>query len=160
MPGSGILPVAVYKNKLYFLFGRENKYNDTPGWCDFGGGIEYGESEFETSLRELEEETCGFISKNEILESIQKKGNLIYRIKGYTTMIVLINYDKNLPIYFNRNHAMIEKYNPKIIKSSVIFEKDEIAWVCDMNVPFRSFYRKMIQVLLDNYKEIEEFAFR
>jgi hypothetical protein len=75
-------------------------------------------------------------------------------------MIVLINYDKNLPIYFNRNHAMIEKYNPKIIKSSVIFEKDKIAWVWDMNLPFRSFYRKMIQVLLDNYKEIEEFAFR
>ena len=28
--------------QIYFLFGKENKYNDTPGWSDFGGGIETG----------------------------------------------------------------------------------------------------------------------
>jgi len=53
MPGAGILPIAVYKNKLYFLFGKENKYNDTPGWCDFGGGMERGETVIETSLRRV-----------------------------------------------------------------------------------------------------------
>jgi len=163
MPGAGILPIAVHKNKLYFLFGKENKYNNTPGWCDFGGGIEHDESVFDTSLREVEEETCGFISPHEILESIEKMGKLIYKIKGYTTTVVLINYDKNLPIYFNRNHAMIERYNPKIINSSVIFEKDELRWVTwdDMqSLPFRSFYIKMIRLLFENNIEIEEFAFR
>jgi ADP-ribose pyrophosphatase YjhB (NUDIX family) len=75
MPGAGILPVAVYKNKIYFLFGKENKHNDTPGWCDFGGGIERGETFVETSLRELEEETCGFISKEEIIDSIENNGS-------------------------------------------------------------------------------------
>ena len=163
MPGAGILPIAVYKNQIYFLFGKENKYNDTAGWCDFGGGIERGESVFETSLREVEEETCGFISQLDILQSIEKMGRLVYRIKGYTTTIVLLNYDKNLPIYFNRNHAMIEKYVPKIINTSVIFEKDELRWVTwdDMqSLPFRPFYIKMIKLLFENNIEIEEFAFR
>uniref|UniRef100_A0A6C0HRT6 Nudix hydrolase domain-containing protein n=1 Tax=viral metagenome TaxID=1070528 RepID=A0A6C0HRT6_9ZZZZ len=162
MPGAGILPIAVHKNKIYFLFGKENKYNDTPGWCDFGGGIERGETVFDTSLREIEEESCGFISKKEILESIEKMGRLVYKIKGYTTTIVLINYDKNLPEYFNKNHAIIEKYVPKIIKTSVIFEKDELKWITwdELNIPFRPFYQKMIDNLFKNYKEIEEFAFR
>ena len=162
MPGAGILPVAIYKNKLYFLFGKENKYNDTPGWCDFGGGIERDETFVETSLREIEEETCGFITKEEIVDSVEKYGSLTFRIKGYTTTLVIIPYDKNLPAYFNKNHAIIEKYNPKIIKTSVIFEKDEMKWVSWEELdelPVRSFYRAMIQILFKRYKEIEEFAF-
>jgi len=160
MPGAGILPVAVYKNKLYFLFGKENKYNDTPGWCDFGGGIERGETVFETSLREIEEETCGFISKEEVIRSIEHSGSLIFRIKNYTTTIVLIPYDKKMPEYFNKNHAIIEKYHPKI--KSVIFEKDEMKWISWeelQSLPVRSFYRAMMQILFHNRKEIQEFAF-
>ena len=38
--GGGILPVAIKNNKLYFLFGKENELDDTPGWADFGGGAE------------------------------------------------------------------------------------------------------------------------
>ena len=38
--GGGILPVAVHKGELYFLFGREN-IRDTikskERWCDFWG---------------------------------------------------------------------------------------------------------------------------
>ena len=33
--GGGILPIAVYQNKVYFLFGREN--NSKREWSDFGG---------------------------------------------------------------------------------------------------------------------------
>jgi hypothetical protein len=159
MPGVGILPVAVSKNKLYFLFGKENKHNDTPGWCDFGGGMERGETVIETSLREVEEETCGFISKQEILSSIERHGSLTFHIKGYTTTLVLISYDKKMPEYFNKNHAIIEKYHPKL--KSVIFEKDEMKWVSweDLaRLPVRSFYRAMIQILFTHYDEIQRFV--
>lgn len=158
MPGAGILPVAVFKNKLYFLFGKENKYNDTPGWCDFGGGMEPGETVIDTSLREVEEETCGFISKQEIIRSIERHGSLIFRIRGYTTTLVLIPYDKKMPEYFNKNHAIIEKYN--LTRSSVLFEKDEMKWVTWEelgSLPVRSFYRTMIQILFNSHKKIQEF---
>lgn len=159
MPGAGILPVAVSKNKIYFLFGKENKHNDTPGWCDFGGGMERGETVIETSLREIEEETCGFISKQEILSSIERSGSLTFRIKGYTTTLVLIPYDKKMPEYFNKNHAIIEKYHPKL--KSVIFEKDEMKWVSWEELerlPVRSFYRAMIQILFTHYDQIQRFV--
>jgi len=161
MPGAGILPVAVYKNKIYFLFGKENKHNDTPGWCDFGGGMERGETVLETSLREVEEETCGFISKQEILSSMEAHGSLTFRIKGYTTTLVLIPYDKKMPEYFNKNHAIIEKYHPKL--KSVLFEKDEMKWVSWEELgrlPVRSFYHAMIQILFNHHKEIQRFANR
>jgi hypothetical protein len=65
-----------------------------------------------------------------------------------------------MPEYFNKNHAIIEKYHPKL--KSVLFEKDEIKWVSWeelSRLPVRSFYHEMIQILFDNHKKIQEFAF-
>ena len=56
MVGSSILPACVHKGKLYFLFGKENSLADTPGWSDFGGGVDPGESIYDTALREGGEE--------------------------------------------------------------------------------------------------------
>ena len=40
MVAGSILPVAYYKNKLYFLFGKENPMEDSSkGFSDFGGGV-------------------------------------------------------------------------------------------------------------------------
>jgi len=166
MTGAGILPIAVHRNKVYFLFGRENKYNDTPGWSDFGGGIEPGESLIDTNLREIEEETCGFIQRDEIIQSIRRYGSLTFTIstngRKYTTTIVRIPYDEKLPFYYNKNRLTIEKYvNPKIIKSNVIFEKDQLAWATMEDfgrIPFRLFYQKMIQILIENRKKIDHFV--
>ncbi len=37
--GAGILPTTIHNGKLYFLFGKEGKYEDSaPGFSDFGGG--------------------------------------------------------------------------------------------------------------------------
>jgi hypothetical protein len=162
---AGILPVAIHKKQLYFLFGRENQYNDTPGWSDFGGGIEPGETIFETNLREIEEETCGFITRQEIIGSIRKYGSMTFTMspngKKYTTTIVKIPYDEKLPEYFNKSRAIIEKYIPKITKTSVIFEKDKMKWfTLDEMKPylFRRFYQIMIQKLIHNHKDIERFA--
>ena len=162
---AGILPVAIHKKQLYFLFGRENQYNDTPGWSDFGGGIEPGETILETNLREIEEETCGFISRQEIIESIHQYGSMTFTMspngKKYITTIVKIPYDEKLPEYFNKSRATIEKYIPKITKTSVIFEKDKMKWfTLDEMKPyiFRRFYHIMIQKLIHNHKDIERFA--
>ena len=61
MVGSSILPSCVHKGILYFLFGKENELDDTPGWADFGGGHEDGETHFDTALREGSEEINGFL---------------------------------------------------------------------------------------------------
>jgi 8-oxo-dGTP pyrophosphatase MutT (NUDIX family) len=54
--GAGILPTTIHNNKLYFLFGKENKYADTPGWSDIGGGTDNDETFMQTAMREGTEE--------------------------------------------------------------------------------------------------------
>ena len=74
--GGGILPVAMHKNQLFFLFGKENSSADTPGWSDFGGGKEGGERPITTAVREGYEELSGFLgSKSQV--NTQVKNNLI-----------------------------------------------------------------------------------
>lgn len=70
--GAGILPTCIYKNKLYFLFGKENKYADTPGFAEFGGGHDDKESHFETAIREGTEELTGFLGSEDELRKILK----------------------------------------------------------------------------------------
>ena len=62
--GAGILPVALHHDKIFFLFGKENKNADTPGWSDFGGGKEKGERPLTTAIREGYEELSGFLGSN------------------------------------------------------------------------------------------------
>ena len=39
--GAGILPTTIHNDKLYFLFGKENQYEDSAeGFSDFGGGTD------------------------------------------------------------------------------------------------------------------------
>ena len=161
MTGAGILPVSMHHGVLYFLFGRENQYNDTPGWSDFGGGVEKGEHYKETMLREVEEETCGFISKDEILISIKKNGFVPLHInnngRNYYTHIVPVHYDEKLPVYFNRVHEFINKKHPNIIKESVIFEKDKLKWVSLeelKTIDFRPFYIGIIKKIFKNQDKI------
>ena len=75
MVGSSILPVTIHNNKLHFLFGKEASLEDTPGWSDFGGGTEPGESIFNTALREGAEELTGFLgNSNELKQHIKQHG--------------------------------------------------------------------------------------
>ena len=64
MVAASILPVALHKGKIYFLFGKENEMEDSaPGFSDFGGRVENSESIMETALREGSEELCGFLGE-------------------------------------------------------------------------------------------------
>ena len=75
--GAGILPIAIKDNQLYLLFGKENKYNDTPGWADFGGGIESSENILDAAIREGWEESSGFLGDpKEMKKKINKPNEL------------------------------------------------------------------------------------
>lgn len=62
--GGGFLPVTLHHGELYFLFGRENEFADTPGFSDFGGGQDGSEASITTALREFVEETSGFMGNS------------------------------------------------------------------------------------------------
>ena len=85
--GAGILPVSFHKGKLYFLFGKENKYADTPGWSDFGGGIDAGETPLDTVIREAQEETTGFLGGDKEIRAWLKRGNYKMEFGNYTMFI-------------------------------------------------------------------------
>ena len=74
--GAGILPTTIHNGKLYFLFGKEGKYEDTaPGFSDFGGGTDNSESFMSTAIRESGEEFTGFLgNSNEIRKMLTKHG--------------------------------------------------------------------------------------
>lgn len=103
--GGGLLPIAIKNNKPYFLFGLENELDDTPGWADFGGGNEVGESTLDTAIREGGEEINGFLGIGDKLRKRVKKNKIAtLAFKTYSTYIFMIDYDDNLPIYYKNNY--------------------------------------------------------
>ena len=79
--GAGILPTTIYKGKLYFLFGKENKYEQTaPGFSDFGGGTDNNESYLETAIREAGEELTGFLGSDEQIRNMLTQNGTYNRV--------------------------------------------------------------------------------
>lgn len=168
--GAGILPTTIYKNKLYFLFGRENKYEDTaPGFSDFGGGTDNKETYIDTAVREGCEELTGFLgSEDDVKKMLERNGTYdidnktphgsIYRIH-----IFPMEYDHLLPFYYNNNQRFLQKrLDPKVIQKSKIFEKEEIRWVCvdeimKMKPQFRFFFKPIADRLYNEREDIKKF---
>lgn len=164
--GAGILPTAIHQNKLYFLFGKENKYEKSaPGWCDFGGGTEEGESFMDTKVREGTEELTGFLGSEKELKSRIKRGiyNIMFNDNKYQMSILPLKYDPMLPHYYNNNQKFLQKrLDPKLIKNSRIFEKAEIKWVCIDDIPkmrkqFRHYFREVADMILSEKPQIYSF---
>jgi hypothetical protein len=151
MVAGSILPVTMHNGKVYFLFGKENALADTPGFSDFGGGVENDEAPFETALREGGEELTGFLGDSKTLrEHINNRGGF-YKIlnKTYHMHVIYLDYDKNLPKYFNQNHDFLwKRMDQKMLNDTKLFEKSEIDWfsVADMKrrkKEFRNFYQEI-----------------
>ena len=167
--GAGILPTSIYKGKLYFLFGKENKNEKSaPGLSDFGGGQDNSESFLETATREAVEESTGFLgSEQDISQIIKKHGT--YNIdlgtptKIYRMHIIPYKYDESLPLYYNNNAKFLHKrLDPKLIKESKIFEKEEIQWICIDDLKknkskFRHFFQPNIETIIQKKREIYQF---
>ena len=110
MTGSGVLPVAIHKNKLYFLFGKENALEDSAkGFSDFGGSMEKNETPFKAAMREGAEETTGFLGNAVELEKhiISHGGVKIIKLENYYTHVFFLDYDQHLPKYYNMNHRFL-----------------------------------------------------
>ena len=168
--GASILPVTIYKGKLYFLFGKERSNDENPGWSDFGGGTDNNESYIQTAIREGGEELTGFLGNDaDIKHLLTRYGtfDVDYKSTGYSIYRVHIfpmEYDAKLPYYYNNNQRFLQKrLNPKIIRDTKIFEKTLIKWLCVEDIPkmkkeFRTFYQNIVDLILVKKTEIDAFA--
>lgn len=169
--GASILPITVHNGKILLLFGKERDIDENPGWSDFGGGTDKGETFLETAVREGGEEMTGFLGSSEDIKRLLKRFgtfNLDFKSdNGYGTYrchIFPMEYDEYLPHYYNNNQRFLQKRLPaSIIRDTKIFEKTQIKWF-DINElakrrsEFRGFYRNIIDLILENKKELEQFA--
>jgi len=159
--GAGVLPTTIYNNKLYFLFGKENKFADTPGWSDFGGGTDPGETFMKTAIREGGEELTGFLGNEKEITNLLKKSYTIDH-DTYREHIIVLPYNPFLSKYYNNNQQFLQqRLDPKIIKNSKIFEKCEIRWVCIddfKNIKFRPYYNNIIALIKEQQYDIDKFV--
>ena len=166
MVGSSILPVTIHKKRLYFLFGKENSLADTPGWSDFGGGVEPGESVHDTAMREGGEELTGFLGDGKEIEEHIKKHGGSYDLNfndQYHIHMFYMPYDENLPKHYNRNHRFLwKRMNKQFLNKTKLFEKAEIKWFSENDIrtkktEFRRFYQDILDRLLMEMSQIDTF---
>jgi 8-oxo-dGTP pyrophosphatase MutT (NUDIX family) len=166
MVAGSILPVTIHKNKLYFLFGKENAMEDSAkGWSDFGGRMDNGETPFTAALREGSEELTGFLGDKNELKKLINKGGGVYKLthNTYHVHIFFMEYDENLPKYYNQNHRFLwNKMDKKLLNDSKLFEKIEIDWfsIDDMKKrkhEFRNFYQEIVDLFLKDIENIHRF---
>lgn len=166
MVAGSILPIAISKGRLYFLFGKENSMEDSSkGFSDFGGGCENNESPFETALREGGEELTGFLGDGNNIRRLIKQNGGAYKIthNDYNVHIFRMEYDENLPKYYNLNHKFLwERMNKNILNDSKLFEKIEIQWFSVEELKrrrseFRKFYQEIVDQFLGDLEKITRF---
>lgn len=163
MVASSILPVAIHKSMLYFLFGLENEFEmSAPGWSDFGGGVDEHEDIYKAALREGKEELTGILGNEYDIHHLLKKGN-VYRMTNETYHIHMfnMNYDENLPKYYNNMHDFLWNTLDKKILHKTCFEKAKIKWFSEKEIlkqksKFRPFYQKIIQQIHNELPEIKK----
>ena len=163
MPGAGILFTCIYKERLYFLLGRENKYcvNGKYTYCDFGGGMDPNETYIETAARECSEEMRGFLGSYNDLVKLLKKINPYYiDNRDYRIYIVPIPYLSYLPIVYNNNSLLTTEYFKKsLLSKSKILEKDKMLWYSfDTKVPLRKFFKESIKKIQNERVKIMNYV--
>jgi hypothetical protein len=169
--GASILPVTIYKGKLYFLFGKERPDDENPGWSDFGGGTDANESYIQTAIREGGEELTGFLGSDaDVKHLLTKHGTFDVDFKSeghgiYRVHIFPLKHDPMLSHYYNNNQQFLQKrLDPKIIQDTKIFEKQQIQWFSIADIikmkkkkEFRSFYQNVVELILARKSEIDAF---
>ena len=168
--GGSILPVTIFNGKVYLLFGKERDIDENPGWSDFGGGTDKGETFIQTASREGMEEMTGFLgNEGDVKKLLNKYGTfpIDYKSDGYTTYrahLFPMEYDPSLPFYYNNNQRLLQKkLDPKVIRDTKIFEKTEIKWfpldtLKKHRSEFRKFYRNIIDLIIKDKNIIRKFV--
>jgi 8-oxo-dGTP pyrophosphatase MutT (NUDIX family) len=166
MVAGSILPVTFHNNKIYFLFGKENELEGSQkGWSDFGGGMEKGETPYKTALREGGEELTGFLGDGGDIKKHIKKNGGFFKLEhnDYHVHVFYMNYDENLPKYYNQNHAFLwKRMDKQVLSKTKLFEKIEIGWFSvdelkEKKSLFREFYQEIVDKILDNVENIHKF---
>lgn len=171
--GAGILPTTIHNGELYFLFGKEGKYEDSaPGYSDFGGGTDNKETFLETAIREAGEEFTGFLgSDSDVRKLLSKHGTytIDYKSDGHQTYrmhIFPFEYNEWLPFYYNNNQRFLQKrLSAKIFRTTKIFEKAEIRWVNvnklkKMRPKFRCYFQNIVDMILSQKNGIKSFIIK
>ena len=169
---AGCLPVCINeRGELMFLFGLESPCESSAkGWSDFAGSMEKDDKNvYKAALREMSEETSGFLgSATDIDQLIKANGGflrLVYDNSGskYHIHIFKLDYDEKLLKYYNANHKYLyKKVNHDLLKSTKVFEKIRLEWfTVDMmrhrRKEFRPFYRIIVDNLINESITIKEF---
>lgn len=161
MVGSGVIPVALHKNKVYYLFGKEGSMERDKNchWGDFGGGAKTGEDLLDTTTREGAEELNGFFGSKHDFEKyiLKNKVDEVAYDKRYT-YLVRADYDEKLPFYFNNNYKFICEYLKGHVEhpTNGLFEKSEIRWFTIDELKrerhiFRDYFRNIIDIIVYNH---------
>ncbi len=165
MVAAAILPTCIHQGKLYFLFGKECEYETSaPGYSDFGGGLEKGETIINTASREGYEELSGFLGSAKEIRQQLKRRSMRISVTDYHTYIYPVSYDPQLVIYFNNHQTLVhQKLSKKTIVDSRIFEKQSIRWVCvddllSFKSKVRSFYKANIDAIYNQRHQIKQFT--
>ena len=72
-------------------------------------------------------------------------------------------YNHWLPHYYNNNQRFLQKRLPeKVFKTTKIFEKAEIRWICvddlkKMRPQFRSYFQHIVDMMLNQQDSIKKF---
>lgn len=73
----------------------------------------------------------------------------------YTLFFMPMDYDANLPVYYNRFHHLLwSKMDRKVLNETKLFEKSKMAWFSvdqmrKQRHQFRSFYREIVDLILE-----------
>ncbi len=136
------------------------------GWSDFGGRVDRGETPMSAALREGGEELTGFLGDDKILkERIGRSGgtyNLTHN--DYHVHMFYMEYDENLPKYYNQNHDFLwKRMDKRVLNETKLFEKIKIDWFSveqmrERKGEFRMFYREIVDKYLEQLVEIRKFA--
>lgn len=166
MVAASILPVCIHNRELYFLFGKENRLEDSAkGWSDFGGRVENDESIYQGALREGAEEMTGFLgNEHELKKRIRNSGGY-HRISHnkYHVHLFYLPYEPKLVEYYNYNHKFLwDRMDNKLLNKTKLFEKIQLKWYSlsemkKQRLEFRCFYQEIVDKFIENEKEIKQF---
>ena len=132
---AGILPVAVFKKRVYFLLGKEGlvpKFGDSDRWSDFSGKIEDGETIEQGASREFYEETAGCLMMQSEARYKLDHGEYIlhsdlhpHKSTSFRTYLMLVPY-KDYPLIFRRTKSFIQY--PEVHGDVSVIEKSQLQW--------------------------------
>jgi len=120
-------------------------------------------------VREAGEEFTGFLGNDaDIRKMLKAHGtyDIDHKTDGHKTYrmhIFPFDYNEWLPFYYNNNQRFLQKRLPEnVFKTTKIFEKAEIRWVCvddlkKMRPQFRSYFQNIVDMMLNQKDSIKSF---